>query len=212
MQDLLESGRIVPSSSPYGAPVLFAEKKGGGGLRMCIDFRSLNSNTVTDSWPLPRIDEMLARLHGAKHFSKLDLRDGYHQIPIEESDRAKAAFTCRYGTFEFVVMPFGLKNAPSHFQRSMNMLLSDLLDECVLVYMDDILIFSKSAEEHVAHVKRVFQRLNEKGWHVKQKKCALFLPEVEFLGHVVSAEGIKVANDKVDAVANWLQPSCVRDV
>ena len=212
MQDLLESGRIVPSSSPYGAPVLFAEKKGGGGLRMCIDFRSLNSNTVTDSWPLPCIDEMLARLHGAWHFSKLDLRDGYHQIPIEESDHAKAAFTCRYGTFEFVVMPFGLKNAPSHFQRSMNMLLADLLDECVLVYMDDILIFSKSAEEHVAHVKHVFQRLNAQGWHVKQKKCALFLPEVEFLGHNVSAEGIKVANDKVDAIANWPQPSCVRDV
>ena len=190
---LLDSGRIVPSSSPYGAPVLFAEKKGGGGLRMCIDFRSLNSNTVTDSWPLPRIDEMLARLKGAKHFSKLDLRDGYHQIPLAESDRFKAAFTCRYGTFEFLVMPFGLKNAPAHFQRSMNMLLADLLDVCVLVYMDDILIFSQTAEQHVEHVKRVFQRLQDHQWHVKESKCALFLSEVEFLGHVVSAQGIKVA-------------------
>ena len=160
MTDLLDSGRIVHSSSPYGAPILFAEKKGGGGLRMCIDYRSLNSNTITDSWPLARIDEMLARLHGAKYFSKLDLRDGYHQIPIKESDRFKTAFTCRYGTFEFNVMTFGFKNAPAHFQRSMNLLLADLLDVCILVYMDDILIFSKTADEHRAHVKQVFQRLN----------------------------------------------------
>jgi len=158
--DLLESGRIVPSSSPYGAPILFAEKKGGGGLRMCIDYRSLNSNTITDSWPLLRIDEMLARLHGAKYFSKFDLRDGYHQVPIKESDKFKTAFTCRYGTFEFNVMTFGFKNAPAHFQRSMNLLLADLLDVCVLVYMDNILIFSKTADEHCAHVKQVFQRLN----------------------------------------------------
>ena len=199
----MDSGRIVPSSSPYGAPILFAEKKGGGGLCMCIDYRSLNSNTVTDSWPLPRIDEMLARLKGARYFSKLDLRDGYHQIPIAESDRFKTAFTCRYGTFEFTVMSFGLKNAPSHFQRSMNMLLSDLLDVCVLVYMDDILIYSKSAEQHVAHVKQVFARLSAKGWHCKQSKCALFLPSVEFLGHVVSADGVRVVESKVEAVRSW---------
>ena len=144
MHDLLESGRIVPSSSPYGAPILFAEKKGGGGLRMCVDYRSLNANTITLSWLLPRIDEMLARLKGARHFSKLDLRDGYHQIPVAGSDRYKTVFTCCYGTFEFNVMPFGLKNAPSHFQRSMNLLLADLLDVCVLVYMDYLLICSKT--------------------------------------------------------------------
>ena len=131
MHELLESGRIVPSSSPYGAPILFAEKKGGGGLRMCIDYRSLNSDTITDSWPLPRIDEMLARLRGAKYFSKLDLRDGYHQVPVKESDRFKTVFMCCYGTFEFNVMTVGFKNAPAHFQRSMNLLLADLLDECV---------------------------------------------------------------------------------
>ena len=192
MHELLESGRIVPSSSPYGAPILFAEKKGGGGLRMCIDYRSLNSNTITDSWPLPRIDEMLARLRGAKYFSKLDLRDGYHQVPVKESDHFKMAFTCHYGMFEFNIMTFGFKNAPAHFQCSMNLLLADLLDECVLVYMDDILIYSKTATEHRDHVKQVFARLNAKGWHVKQKKCALFLPAVEFLGHVVSADGVKV--------------------
>ena len=110
---------------------------------------------------------MLARLRGAKFFSKLDLRDGYHQIPVKESDRFKTAFTCRYGTFEFNVMTFGFKNAPAHFQRSMNLLLADLLDECVLVYMDDILIYSKTAAEHRTHVKQVFARLHEQGWHVK---------------------------------------------
>ena len=212
MHELLESGRIVPSSSPYGAPILFAEKKGGGGLRMCIDYRSLNSNTITDSWPLPRIDEMLARLRGAKYFSKLDLRDGYHQVPVKESDRFKTAFTCRYGTFEFNVMTFGFKNAPAHFQRSMNLLFADLLDECVLVYMDDILIYSKTASEHRDHVKQVFARLNAKGWHVKQKKCALFLPAVEFLGHVVSADGVQVVESKVDAIKQWPEPGCIRDV
>jgi len=212
VHELLESGRIVPSSSPYGAPILFAEKKGGGGLRMCIDYRSLNSNTITDSWPLPRIDEMLARLRGAKYFSKLDLRDGYHQVPVKESDRFKMAFMCHYGTFEFNVMTFGFKNAPAHFQRSMNLLLADLLDECVLVYMDDILIYSKTASEHRDHVKQVFARLNAKGWHVKQKKCALFLPAVEFLGHVVSADGVKVMESKVDAIKQWPEPGCIRDV
>ena len=114
--------------------------------------------------------------------------------------------------FECVVMPYGLKNAPSHFQQSMNLLLADLLDKCVLVYMDDILIYSKTAEEHVAHVKAVFERLAAKNRHVKEKKCALFLPEVEFLGHVVSAAGVKVALDKVDTVASWLTPTCVCEV
>ena len=169
-------------------------------MHIYTDYRSLNSNTVTDSWPLPRINKLLAWLHGAKYFSKLDLRDGYHQIPIAECDRHKTAFTCRYGTFEMVVMPFGLKNAPSHFQRSMNLLMSDLLDTCVLVYMDDILIFSKTAAQHRDHVRLVFQHLNQQKWHVKKKKYALFLPLVEFLGHIVSSDGIRVASDKVDAV------------
>ena len=148
-------------------PYCLPKKKGGGGLRMCIDYCSLNSNTITDSRPLPRIDEMLARLRGAKYFSKLDLRDGYRQVPVKESDHFKMAFTCCYGTFKFNVMMFGFKNAPAHFQRSMNLLLADLLDECVLVYMDDILIYSKTAAEHHNHVKQVFAHFNAKGWHIK---------------------------------------------
>ena len=116
MTELVDSGRIVPSSSPYGHPVLFAEKKGGGGLRLCIDYRSpLNANKISDAWPLLCIDEFLGRLCGAKYFSKLDLRDGYHQIPILPADRYKTAFACRYGSFEYTVMTFGFKNAPAHF-------------------------------------------------------------------------------------------------
>ena len=180
MHKVLESGCIVPSSSPYGAPILLAEKKGCGGLFMCIDYRSLNSNTITDLWPLPWINEMLARLHGAKYISKLDLWDGYHQALVKESDHFKTAFTYCYGTFEFNGMMFGFKNATAHFQRSMNLLLTDLLDECVLVYMDDILIYSKTTAEHHNHINQVFTRLNAKGWHIKQKKCALFPPTIEF--------------------------------
>ena len=171
MHELFESGRIVPSSSPYGAPILFAEKKGGGGLCMCIDYRSLNNNTISDLCPLPRIDEMLVRLRGAKHVSKLDLQDSYHQVPIKKSDCFKTAFMCHYGTFAFNIMMFGFKNAPAHFQRSMTLLLADLLNECVLVYMDNILIYSKTAAEHCNYVKQVFAHLNAKGWHIKQKKC-----------------------------------------
>ncbi len=126
---------------------------------MCIDYRALNSNTIPDSYPLPRIDELLARLSGATIFSKLDLRDGYHQLPVAISDQFKTAFTCRYGTFEWRVLPFGLNNAPSTFQRVMNMVFWDLLDDCVLVYLDDILIFSKSVEGHKVALRKVFKRL-----------------------------------------------------
>ena len=155
---------------------------------------------------------MLAWLRGAKYFSKLDLWDGYHQVPVKESDHFKTPFTCCYGTFEFNIMTFGFKNAPAHFQRSMNLLLADLLDECILVYMDDILIYSKTTAEHRNHVKQVFACLNAKGWHIKQKKCALFLPTVEFLGHVVSANGLKVVESKVNAIKEWPEPCCICDV
>ena len=200
MHELLESGHIVPSSSPHGTAILFAKKKGGGVLHMCIDYRSLNSKTITDLWPLPWIVDLFARLRGAKYFGKLDLWDGHHQVVVKESDQSKTAFRSRYGAFELNIMTFGFTNAPAHFQCNMNLLLADLLDECVLEYMDDILIYSKTAVEHRNHVKQVFARLNAKGWHIKQKKCALFLPTVKFLGHVVSANGVKVLESKVDAI------------
>ena len=152
----LESGRIVPSSSPYGAPILFAKKK-DGGLRLCIDYRGLNAQTIPDTFPLPRIDELLSRLQGARVFSKLDLRDGYHQVMVSPDDQHKTAFNCRYGSFEWRVMPFGLRNAPSTFQQLMHLVFYDLLDSCILVYLDDVLIYSEDELQHRVHLRRVFQ-------------------------------------------------------
>ena len=123
---------------------------------MCVDYRTLNANVISDAWPLPRIDELLARLRGARYFSKLDLQDGYHQIPMSPQDRQKTAFVCRYGAYEFTVMTFGHKNAPAYFQREMNLMLHDLVDEGVIVYLDDILIYSKTEEEHRALLRKVF--------------------------------------------------------
>ena len=142
LKQFLDSGRIEVANGAYGAPILFAKKK-DGGLRMCIDYRALNSQTRSDVYPLPRIDELLQRLDGAQVFSKFDMRDGYHQIPVRMSDRVKTSFTCRYGTFQFTVMPFGLATAPSTFQRVMNTIFFDLLDHGVLVYLDDVLVYSK---------------------------------------------------------------------
>lgn len=152
---------------------------------MCTDYRMLNSSTVQDVFPLPRIDELLQRLDGACIFSKLDLRDGYHQIPIAEKDRHKSAFTCRYGTFQFKVMPFGLSTAPATFQRMMNNVFFDLLDNGVLCYLDDLLIYTKDVEQHRQLLDKVFSILAKHKLYLKAKKCHLFLQRVNFLGHVV---------------------------
>ena len=155
---------------------------------------------------------MLAWLCDAKYFSRLYLQNGYHQVLVKESDHFKTAIACRYGTFEFSIMIFGFRSAPTHFQCSMNLLLADLLDECVLVYMDDILIYSKTAAEHRNHVQQVFACLNAKGWHVNPKKCDLFLPTISFLGHLVSPDGVKVVELKVDAIKEWPKPTCIRNM
>lgn len=176
---------------------------------MCIDYRALNSQTVPDSFPLPRIDELLARLQGAKYFSKLDLRDGYHQIPVAEDSQPLTAFTCRYGTYEWLVMPFGLCNAPGTFQRVMNHVFFDLLDRGVLVYLDDILIYSRTQDEHVKVVDEVFRLLEKHKLYIKESKCALFLEQVEFLGHVISHNGVAVDQGKTDAIRDWPVPSTV---
>jgi Reverse transcriptase (RNA-dependent DNA polymerase) len=158
LDSLLKDGKITPSTSPYGAPVLFVRKK-DGGLRMCIDYRALNSQTIKNRYALPRIDELLDRLQGACIFTKIDLTSGYWQIAIASADRHKTAFRTRYGHYEFCVMPFGLTNAPATFQSLMNDIFHDLLDKCVIVYLDDILIFSKTPKEHEANVCEVLNRL-----------------------------------------------------
>jgi hypothetical protein len=155
---LLEKGLIRPSVSPWGAPVLFAPKK-DGGLRMCLDYRALNKLTVKEKCPIPRVDELFDRLHGATHFSNIDLRSGYYQIRVREGDVPKTCIRTRYGYFEFLVMPFGLTNVPSTFQALMNEVFRDYVDNFILVYLDDVLIFSLSEEEHKQHVEMVLQWL-----------------------------------------------------
>src|ERR1700736_4762735 len=160
LSELMDKGYIQESKSPYGAPVIFVKKK-DGTMRMCIDYRALNKITIKNKYPLPRIDELLDRLQGAKYFSKIDLRSGYHQVRIHEDDIPKTAFRTRYGHFEYLVMPFGLTNAPATFMHLMQMIFSNHLDDFVIVFLDDILIFSKTKAEHEQHIRQVLELLRE---------------------------------------------------
>ncbi len=211
LQELLEKGFIRPSSSQYGAPILFVKKK-DGTMRMCVDYRALNTITVKNRYPLPRIDELLDRLHGAKVFSKIDLRNGYYQIRVAEQDIHKTAFRTRYGHYEFTVMPFGLCNAPATFQRLVNDIFAPHLDSFVIVYLDDILVYSKSPEEHEQHLNTVLSLLQRHQLYAKQSKCEFGVTQTEFLGHIVSADGISVDPVKVAAVKDWPVPSTVKHV
>ncbi|GJZ16563.1 putative reverse transcriptase domain-containing protein [Tanacetum coccineum] len=189
LQELLERGFIRPSVSPWGAPVLFVKKK-DGSMRLCIDYRELNKITIRNRYPLPRIDDLFDQLQGAKHFSKIDLRSGYHQLRVKEQDISKTAFRTRYGHYEFLVMPFGLTNAPAVFMDLMNRVFHEFLDKFVIVFIDDILVFSKSKEEHEEHLRTVLQILRQEKLYAKFSKCEFWLSKVAFLGHIVSAEGI----------------------
>jgi hypothetical protein len=209
--ELEAAGFIRPSKSPFGAPILFVKKK-DGTMRMCIDYRALNRITVKNSYPLPRVDELFDRLQGARYFSKIDLRSGYHQIRIAPEDVPKTAFRTRYGHYEFLVLPFGLTNAPATFMHLMHQALRPFLDECALVFLDDILIYSKTLEEHVQHVRRVLDALREQKLYAKESKCEFFKHEVEFLGHRVGQDGVRMMEDKVQAVREWPTPRSVRDV
>ena len=211
LQELLDKGFIRPSYSPWGAPVLFVKKK-DGTLRLCIDYRELNKITVKNKYPLPRIDDLFDQLQGASVFSKIDLRSGYHQLKIKEEDIPKTAFRTRYGHYEFLVMPFGLTNAPAAFMDLMNRVFKQYLDKFVIVFIDDILIYSRDKEEHKEHLKIVLQVLKEKQLYAKFKKCEFWLEQVVFLGHVVSKDGISVDPSKVEAVIKWPTPTNVSEV
>lgn len=211
VQEYLEWGHIQPSTSPYGAPVLFAKKK-DGTLRFCIDYRMLNNATIKDKYSLPRIDELFDRLQGAKLFTTLDLRSGYHQIRMRPEDVPKTAFNTRYGHYEFLVMPFGLTNAPATFMRLMNDLFHDMLDDGVLVFLDDIMIYSKNLDDHRRLVRRVLDRLRKEKLYAKESKCAFFEQRVEFLGHVVDGEGLHVMPSKAKAVREWPTPKNATEV
>jgi hypothetical protein len=202
LKTLLAGGLIRPSMSPYGAPVLFARKK-GGEWRMCMDYRALNKITVKDKFPPPRAEDLFDQLTGAKYFTKIDLKSGYHQIKVRKQDIPKTAFCTPLGSFEWLVMPFGLTNAPATFQGFVNHILQDHLGEFVCVYMDDILIYSKTEDKHICHVQIVLNILREHKLLAKLSKCAFFAPQAEYLGHIVSAHGVTVTAAKVKAITEW---------
>lgn len=201
----LEKGWIRPSASEFGAPILFA-RKADGSLRMCVDYRALNAITIKDRGPLPRMDELFDHLHGAKFFTSLDLWSGYHQCRIHPDDVHKTAFKTRYGLYEFLVMPFGLTNAPAAFMRLMHTVLRPFLDKFVVVYLDDVLIYSKTEEEHLDHVNQVLATLANANLKVKLSKCSFAQDHTKFLGYQVSSKGLSVDPKKVAAVANWTLP------
>ncbi|KAL5560311.1 hypothetical protein UlMin_036522 [Ulmus minor] len=211
LQELLDKGFIRPSYSPWGAPVLFVKKK-DGTLRMCIDYRELNKLTIKNKYPLPRIDDLFDQLKGAANFSKIDLRSGYHQLRIKDNDVPKTAFRTRYGHYEFLVMPFGLTNAPAAFMDLMNRVFTQYLDKFIIVFIDDILVYSKTPEEHEEHLRVTLQLLRDSKLYAKFSKCDFWLSKVHFLGHVVSKEGVSVDPAKVEAVSKWAAPTSVTEI
>ncbi|GAU49923.1 hypothetical protein TSUD_180410 [Trifolium subterraneum] len=211
LEELLQKHFVRPSVSPWGAPVLLVKKK-DGTMRLCIDYRQLNKVTIKNKYPLPRIDDLLDQLRGATIFSKIDLRSGYHQIRIRTSDVSKTAFRTRYGHYEFLVMPFGLTNAPAVFMDYMNRIFQPYLDKFVVIFIDDILIYSKDPREHAEHLRIVLNILREKQLYAKFSKCEFWLSEVKFLGHVISQGGVSVDPSKVEAVLNWERPRTVSEV
>jgi hypothetical protein len=187
-------------------------KKKDGSLRLCVDYRGLNKITVKNRHPLPLISESLERLAQAKFYTKLDVREAYHRVRIREGDEWKTAFRTRYGHFEYTVMPFGLTNAPAQFQAYMNEALVGLVDITCIVYLDDILIFSDTEEEHVVHVKEILQRLREAKLYVKLSKCEWHTQRTEYLGYIVSPEGISIDQERVKTISEWPKPQTVRDI
>ena len=211
IKELLRQGLIEPSNSPYGAPIIFVQKK-DGTLRMCCDWRKLNAQTIKSRYPLPRIDELLDALHGAQFFSSLDLQSGFHQILIKPEDVPKTAFTTPFGHYQWKVMSFGLCNAPSIFQETMNRVLANYLRKGVLVYMDDILIYAKTQEEHARLLDEVLTVLSANDFYVKLSKCEFEKPELKYVGHIVGKEGVKVDPAKTQVVQDWPTPTSVKDV
>ena len=209
--ELLATGKIQPSKSPYGSPTIFVRKK-DGTLRMCIDYRALNKLTVKNRYPMPRPEDLFDQMRGASVFSKIDLASGYHQVRVQPEDVPKTAFRTPFGHYEFLVMPFGLTNAPATFQSIMNNVLHPFFGKFAVVYLDDILIYSQNKEEHEKHLRQVLQVLAEHELYAKPSKCFWFQREVEYLGHIICAEGLRVDDSKVKAIADWPEPTNVHEV
>jgi len=211
LDENLSKGFIRASSSPAGAPILFV-KKSDGSLRLCVDYRGLNEGTIKNRYPLPLIQETLMRLSRAKYFTKLDVRSAYNLLRIAEGDEWKTAFRTRYGLYESLVMPFGLTNAPADFQHFINDVLAPFLDQFTTAYLDDILIYSDTLDEHKEHVRQVLEALRKNQLHLKPEKCEFFLDEVKYLGLIIGREGIKMDPAKVETVKDWPTPENLKDV
>lgn len=207
---LLEMGKIRESCSPWASPVTLAPK--GETFRFCGDFRKLNQATIADAYPLPRIDELLEKYVTAKWFTSMDLAAGYNQIEMEEGDKEKTAIICSKGLYEYNVMPFGLNNAPATFQRMMDKLLGEYLNEFVVVYIDDIMIYSDTFEDHVKHIRMVLEKIKRANLILKLKKCKFGDRNIEFLGHVVGRDGLRPNPKKIEAIQKIEPPTDVKGI
>ncbi|GKA07950.1 putative reverse transcriptase domain-containing protein [Tanacetum coccineum] len=206
LQELADRGFIRPSTSPWGAPILFAKKK-DGSFRMCIDYRELNKLTVKNRYPLLRIDDLFDQLQGSSVYLKIDLRSDYHQLRVRDEDIPKTAFRTRYGHYEFQVMPFGLTNAPVVFMDLMNRVCKPYLEKFIIVFIDDILIYSRNKEEHANHLKIILELLKKEKLYAKFSKCDFWIYMVQFLGHLIDSQGLHVDPAKIEAVKNWASPT-----
>jgi Reverse transcriptase (RNA-dependent DNA polymerase)/RNase H-like domain found in reverse transcriptase/Retroviral aspartyl protease/Integrase core domain/Integrase zinc binding domain len=211
ISQMLDQGLIQESSSPWGFPVLFV-KKPGGKWRMCIDFRALNAVTKKNGYPLPRIQECLDLIANATYLSKIDLTQGYYQVRVDAKDREKTAFNTREGKFEYLAMPFGLSNAPATFQTLMNRILRQFIGKSVIVYLDDIVIYSKSEKEHLQHLTAVFKALRKAELYAKPSKCTFIVPELEFCGHMVGSGKLRPLTSKIEVIRAWPRPTTVHEV
>ncbi|GJQ95939.1 putative reverse transcriptase domain-containing protein [Tanacetum coccineum] len=211
LKELFDKGFIRPSSSPWGAPILFVKKK-DGSFRMCIDYRELNKLTVKFRYPLPRIDDLFDQLQGSSIYSKIVLRSGYHQLRVREEDIPKTAFRTRYEYYEFQVMPFGLTNAHAVFMDLMNRVCKPYLDKFVIVFIDDILIYSRNEKEHEEHLKTILELLKKEELYAKFSKCEFWINTVKFLDHVIDRSGIYVDPAKIEVVKNWASPTTPSEI
>ncbi|GKE27991.1 putative reverse transcriptase domain-containing protein [Tanacetum coccineum] len=211
LQELFNKGFIRPRSSPWGAPILFVKKK-DGSFQMCIDYQELNKLTVKNHYPLPRIDDLFDQLQGSSVYSKIERRLGYHQLRVREEEIQKATFRTRYGHYEFQVMPFGLTNAPMVFMDLMNHMCKSYLDKFMIVFINDILIYSKNKEEHEEHLKLILELLKKEELYAKFSKCEFWIPKVQFLGHMIDSQGIQVDPAKIESIKYWVSPKTPTEI